>query len=75
MINKMFRKLITKRRVMKICITHYGEVMKNNTFTDMMSFSDQVRNKVRDEVKVINPYTELGLDTYVSDVIIEMFDL
>jgi hypothetical protein len=42
--------MISEKEIMGICTTVYGEQMKNNTFTDMFNYSEEVRTIVKDKL-------------------------
>jgi len=71
---KTYKRVITEKEIMSTCITIYGEQMKNNTFTNMYDYSEIVRRTIREKVKFVNR-TELSLDSYVTSIILYMFNM
>jgi hypothetical protein len=73
--NKTFKRMISEKEIMGICTTVYGEQMKNNTFTDMFNYSDEVRTIVKDKLQLDDKYDELRLDSYVTSIILYIFNM
>ena len=72
---RTFKRMISEKEIMGICTTVYGEQMKNNTFTDMFNYSNEVRTIVKDKLQLDDKYDELSLDSYVTSIILYIFNM
>ena len=73
--NKTFKRMISEKEIMRVCVTLYGEQMRKQTFTNMSDYSKEVRRIVSDKLQLVDKYDQLNLDSYVSSIIIYMFNI